>query len=318
MNININKSKVAQAVLCCLLWSTAIPILKISYVELNLSSDDVYNRITLAGLRFLISGVFLLAFFLLSKKQAPKIKKKMILPVVVFGCVNTALQYMFFYTGVMNTAAIQSVLLDSLKPLLVVVLAHFFSQGDRINLKKVIGLFAGFLGIFVANASEFTSGEFVFTVSFAGEGMLFLASLAYAIAVIYGKKIMKRVHYLPLNIYQFLIGATILLCIGIIGAGGFNLRFNLVSILILVYLGMVSAIAFIVWYRLISKYHPSSITVFVFLIPIFGSIISSIMFKSESITINTLISLVMLTVGIIFVNYNKKKNETDKGKENEC
>ena len=265
MKLNFDKGKVIQAVLCCLLWSTAIPVLKISYAELNLSSSDFYERILLAGIRFMIAGIILFIFYIFKHGKLPAIESGQIVNVVIFGILNTTLQYMFFYTGVMNTVAIKAVLLDSLKPLLVVLIAHFLQTDDKINLKKIAGLFFGFLGIIAANLSEFTGGKFTFSASFAGEGMLFLASLAYTFAIIFGKKIMLKVHYLPLNIYQFFIGAVILLFIGFIGVDKFDFHFTITAIVMLIYLGMLSAIVFIVWYRLISKYAPSSITIFLFL-----------------------------------------------------
>lgn len=305
--MRINKSKIIQAVLCCFLWGTAIPVLKVSYNELNLMSNDFYSRLVLAGLRFLISGIFLFVFYVITKKQIPKIKQQLAWSVVVFAIFNTTLQYLFFYTGVMNTAAIKGVLLDGIKVLLVVVLSHFFSEEDKISVKKIMGIIFGFTGIIIANLNEFSSGQFTFAFTMAGEGMLFLASLVNAIAVIYGKKLMKKIHYLPLNVYQFLIGSIILLIIGLVGTKGFHLIFTPLATGLLIYSGLLSAISFVIWYKLIAQYNPSSISIYIFFIPIFGSIISSIVFVEETITINVILSLVLLTVGIIFMNYTKEE-----------
>ena len=305
-----NSEKIIQAVLCCLLWSTAIPVLKISYKELNLSSGDLYERIILAGMRFMIAAIILFVFYIAKNKKLPTLDKSVIKDIVIFGILNTTLQYMFFYTGVMNTVAVKSVLLDSLKPLLVVLLAHFLKTDDRINTKKIMGLVLGFIGITVANLNELTSGSLTLSMTFKGEGMLFLASLAYAIAILYGKKIMKKVNYLPLNLFQFFIGASLLLIIGFVGIDKYDINFTPLAIILLIYSGLLSAVVFIIWYRLISKYQPSSITIFLFLIPVFGSIISSIIFAEESITLNVIISLFFLIIGIVLVNYEKRKAET--------
>lgn len=312
----IDKAKVFQAVLCCLLWSTAIPVLKVTYAEMGLSSGDTYERIILAGMRFMLAAIILFVFYIFRERKLPAIQPKWLLIVAAFGVLNTTLQYMFFYTGVINTVAVKAVLLDSLKPLLVVLIAHFLKTDDRITLRKLAGLALGFAGIIAANITEFAGDRFTFSVSFKGEGMLFLASLAYAFAIIFGKKIMEHVHYLTLNIYQFFAGSAFLLMIGFIGTKAYNLNFTPLSLVLLFYSGLLSAVVFIIWYRLIFRYAASSITIFLFLIPVFGSIISSIVFADESITLNVLISLAFLVAGIMLVNYEKaKSSETDVNEE---
>ncbi|MEX1377502.1 MAG: DMT family transporter [Eubacteriales bacterium] len=305
-----NSEKVIQAVLCCLLWSTAIPVLKISYKELNFSSGDLYQRIILAGMRFMIAAIILFIYFVIKNRKLPTLGKNMVKGIVIFGILNTTMQYIFFYTGVMNTVAVKSVILDSLKPLIVVLLAHFLKTDDRINTKKIIGLMIGFIGIAVANLTELTSGTLSLSMSFKGEGMLFLASLAYAIAILYGKKLMEKIHYLSLNLFQFFIGSSILLIIGFVGIDRYDISFTPLAIILLIYSGLLSAVVFIIWYRLISKYTPSSITIFLFLIPVFGSIISSILFAEESITANVIISLLFLIIGIVLVNYEEQPIES--------
>jgi len=311
----IDKAKVFQAVLCCLLWSTAIPVLKVTYAEMGLSSGDTYERIILAGMRFMLAAIILFVFYILKEKKFPAIQPRLLLIVAGFGVLNTTVQYMCFYTGVINTVAVKAVLLDSLKPLLVVILAHFLKTDDRITTRKMIGLALGFAGIIAANITEFAGEGFTFSMSLKGEGMLFLASLAYSLAIIYGKKIMEKVHYLTLNIYQFFVGSAFLLIIGFMGTKAYNLNFTPLSLILLLYSGLLSAVVFIIWYRLISRYAASSITIFLFLIPVFGSIISSIVFADESITLNVLISLIFLVAGIMLVNYEKAKSIESDSKE---
>lgn len=305
----MDKRKILLASLCCLLWGTAIPVLKISYQELNIDSMDLFSKILIAGIRFSISGVILFSYYLLKVKKIPKFNKESFLPILYFGLLNTTLQYIFFYMGVANTGAIEGVLLDTSKPLIVVILAHFLLRNDSISSWKIVGLIVGFLGIIIANISNVNNLSI--ELSFMGEGMLFASSFVNALAVIYGKKIMSKINYLVLNTYQFMFGAIILLVIGIIGAKGYHLEFTTKAMVLLVYSGFLSAVAFAVWYKLIDMYTASSVTIYIFLVPVFGSIISSIVFIEETFKINTVISLILVSIGIIFVNMengNKKIN----------
>lgn len=300
---------ILPAALSCFLWATAIPTLKISYELLDIPADDIFNRFVLAGIRFLLAGVLIGVYLLVKEKKIPMLKATQWKTIMVFGLLNTTLQYMFFYTGVGNTGAIKGVLIDTSKPLIVVILAHLLTQDDKINVNKIIGLIIGFAGIILANLESAVGGGINLEVTWMGEGALVLASLVYGLAVLYGKKAMKTISSVVLNMYQMIFGSIILLGVGLIGAGGFNLVFNIHALLLLIYSAFLSAIAFVVWYGLIHKYNASSVTIYIFLIPVFGSIISSIIFPEENLSIFVLISLLLMTISINLVN---RKGQTKK------
>ena len=55
------------------------------------------------------------------------------------------------------------------------------------------------------------------------------------------------------------------------------------------------------------KYHPASkITVFNLLVPIFGTVLSGLMLGENVFRIETLVSLVLISLGIAAVNFQKK------------
>ncbi len=93
-----------------------------------------------------------------------------------------------------------------------------------------------------------------------------------------------------------------LLGFGLIGAGGFHLQFTPFAVVLLIYSAFLSAVAFVLWYHLINKYNASSVTVYMFLVPVFGSIISSIVFVDEKLSIMVVLSLIVLSVSIYLVN----------------
>lgn len=297
-----NLSLTLQAALSCLLWATAIPTLKISYQLLEIPSGDIFNRLVLAGIRFLLAGLLIGAFLAVGKKETFSVDRSLWPGIAVFGLLNTTVQYMFFYVGVANTGAIQGVMLDMMKPLFVALLAHFLTRDDRMSREKAAGIGIGFGGILLANLDSVAGGGLAIRASAMGEGALVLSSLANAAAVMYGKRLMSSISTVKLNMYQFIIGALLLLGMGLAGAGGFHLRFNGAALALLVYSAILSAVAFVVWYGLIYKYSASSVTVHLFLIPVFGSIISSLLFVEEHLTWYVLASLVLIAAGIMMVN----------------
>ena len=72
--------------------------------------------------------------------------------------------------------------------------------------------------------------------------------------------------------------------------------------MLLGYLALLSATAFTVWTMLL-KYHPvGKVTVYMFLIPVFGSLLSAIVLQESVFTIRNLCALLLVCAGIATVN----------------
>ncbi len=50
-----------MAVLACILWGSAFPVLKVTYAELQIAPDDISARMLIAGARFLLAGLMVFA-----------------------------------------------------------------------------------------------------------------------------------------------------------------------------------------------------------------------------------------------------------------
>lgn len=50
------------ACLCCLLWGSATPAIKIGYEWFGIGASDVASRILFAGVRFVLAGVLTVIF----------------------------------------------------------------------------------------------------------------------------------------------------------------------------------------------------------------------------------------------------------------
>ncbi|MDP4104571.1 MAG: EamA/RhaT family transporter, partial [Bacillota bacterium] len=50
----------AIATLCCLLWGSAYPAIKIGYILFKINTNDIASKFLFAGYRFVIAGVILL------------------------------------------------------------------------------------------------------------------------------------------------------------------------------------------------------------------------------------------------------------------
>lgn len=290
------------ALFASVLWGSAFPTLKISYQELNLLSEDIWSKVLFAGFRFLGSSMILFVF-LFFKKEKIKLKFNPLYKLIILGLLQTTLQYFFFYNGLANTSGMKAAILQSSSTFFVVLLAHFIYKNDKINNRKIIGLITGFLGIILAN---WGSG-FNLNFSFEGEGFLLIAGLVASFGTILAKYLTINLNPFLITAIQMFFGSIILISIGSLKVGLFSLEFNTLSFILLLYSSFLSAVAFSLWYSLLKYNKAGEVTIYRFMIPVSGSILSSIFIPGEKLNIQILFALVMVAIGIISVNYKKKK-----------
>ncbi|MDM8534197.1 DMT family transporter [Clostridiaceae bacterium HSG29] len=309
MKENLFKNKVSSgimALICTILWGSAFPVLKVSFRELNILPVNIYSKLYFAGIRFLIAA---LALFIVTKfilKINFKIEFKYFKQLLLLGFFQTTLMYFFFYNGLGFTTGIKSSIIMSSSNFFVIIIAHFIYKNDKINHQKIIGLTTGFLGIILIN---FDKLPFDMTFTFRGEGFLILGALAGTFGTFLGKNLTLKVHPMVVTTYQMFLGSLILLILGKIGMGETTLKFNTLSFTLLIYASFISSAAFAIWFTLLKYHKAGEITLYRFLIPVSGSILSVIFLAEEHFTINILIALFLVSTGIILINTSKIKKQ---------
>ena len=59
----------ALACVCCLLWGSAIPLIKTGYRLMQVDSADTASQIVFAGVRFALAGILVLIFASISERK---------------------------------------------------------------------------------------------------------------------------------------------------------------------------------------------------------------------------------------------------------
>ena len=146
------------------------------------------------------------------------------------------------------------------------------------------------------------TGEIDSQINFLGEGCLLISAFAFALGSIISKEITK-IEDNPMIVtgYQLLIGGAILITLGLIGGGRLHFTSTNATLLFL-YLASLSSIAFSLWTTLF-KYNPvGKVSVFNFLTPIFGTILSAVILSEDVFKLKNLVALVLVCLGIYIVN----------------
>jgi drug/metabolite transporter (DMT)-like permease len=294
------------ATLCCLLWGSAYPAIKNGYALFEIAPQDIPSKLVFAGYRFLLAGLVLLVVAIASRKTVWAFDRRSWGQVALLGLAQTSLQYVFFYIGLAYATGVKSSIMNATGTFFSVLLAHFIYHNDKLSYAKVLGCVAGFLGVMAVN---FQDSLFAWDFTLLGEGFIVIAAFVLSAASIYGKKLSQRIDSVVLTGWQLGIGGAALLLIGY-GCGGNLGAPSLVALMLLAYLVALSAVAFSLWTVLLKHNRVSMITVFNFMVPIFGTLLSALFLNERFLEWKNALALVLVCWGIWMVTKEEKPEAT--------
>lgn len=295
------------AMVCCLLWGSAFPCIKIGYDMFGIASSDTASQILFAGVRFTLAGILTVIIGSgLSRKTL--VPKKSSWGMVVKLCLaQTVIQYFFFYVGLAHTSGVKGSIIEASHVFFSILISALIFHYEKMGTLKTIGVLTGFAGVVLINLN----GEGLdSSMSFMGEGFLLLSTLSYAMSSVLIKRFSERENPVTLSGYQFIIGGIIMAAAGF-AMGGVLTGFTFKSTLLLIYMAMISAVAYSIW-GILMKHNPvGKVAVYGFMSPVFGVLLSALLLheQNQAFTMQGLASLVLVCVGIYIVNMDFSKGK---------
>lgn len=286
------------AILCTFLWGSAYPAIKLGYDVFGIHSDDSYLKLIFAGYRFLIAGIILITIQKLMGKSIMPKSRRDFKGFMLLGFVYTLMQYVFLYIGMANTTGVKSSILGSLSSFINIFLVHFIYKDDKLSVKKVTGCIIGFLSIIVLN---FEAGTINGSFKLMGDGLLILSALMGSIGSIYNKNLVKNNDVFVTTGYQLIFGSLMLIIIGKSAGGNLSVS-SAESGILLLYMALLSSVALVIWSTLYKYNKVGNITMYNFLTPIFGAILSAFLLGESIFEVKSLIALALACTGIWIVN----------------
>ena len=289
------------ALLYTFLWGCAFPLVKICMEQFSVT--DNISKCLVAGIRFFISGFSLSVICLIKGGKRALITKPQIPAVLSYGLLATSIQYAVTYIGLSRVEASKGAIFDQLCVFLIILSAGIFLKNDKLNLFKILGCIIGFLGILAVSQEKMS-----FTFSLGGEGMMLLAALCQTFAYFIAAKSANKIEAVKLVGLGQAIGGFILIVFALI-FGGKLTDITGLGILVLLILAFISAVAYVLSLIPLKFFPASEISIFNLLITLFGMIMSALFLGENIFRINYLISFILISLGIILVNFKgKRKN----------
>lgn len=312
----MSKSKLSKtavmvplALLCCFLWGSAFPMVKTGYELFGIGENDTASQILFAGMRFALAGILVIIFgsVIAKKPLYPKTKSEFG-HILILALFQTVLQYIAFYIGLAHTSGVKSSVLVSLNVFLSLIISAVVFKMEKLTVAKLLGVVVGFAGVVIIN---FEAGGFA-GFSINGEGAIIFSAFAYSVSSVLIKKYSVSENPVMLSGWQFLVGGIVMIAGGLAFSGRVDTSLSIVNFAALLYLALISAVAYTVW-GLLLKHNPvSKVAVIGFTNPVFGVLLSALFLgeTSEAFSLKNLVSLIFVCVGIYIVNAKLGKKKT--------
>jgi drug/metabolite transporter (DMT)-like permease len=300
---------VPLALLCCALWGSATPFIKIGYALL-LPVQDVPSTILFAGIRFALAGVITVIIYSIARRRILYPKLQNLGRVGALGAVQTVIQYIFFYLGLGITSGVKGTIASGSSPFFALLISALIFKQEKLNVKKIIACALGFAGIILINVNGLSFDMNI------GDLFVIFSAISLAVSSVLMKRFSKHEDPVVLSGYQFILGGIVMVAVGLILGGKITVT-SIGAAGVLIYLAFLSAIAYAIWGMLLKYNHVSKITVFSFATPVFGVILSTLMLSENSgvQTVNLIITLLLVSAGIFLLNYQPNAAKTQKAVE---
>ena len=263
---------ITLALICCALWGSSFPCIKIGYRMFAIGENDTASQILFAGIRFLLAElmVIIICSFIYKRPLVPH-NGTTIKQIFILSLFQTIMQYIFFYIGLANTTGSKAAIIEAANDFLAILVSGLLFKMEKVTSKKMLGCLIGFIGVVII------------------------------------KYFSDKENPVLLSGWQFFVGGFVMILCGLAGGGHIS-GDSSPAILLLLYMAFISACAYTLWSLLLAHNPVSRIAVYGFSNPVFGVLLSALLLHETSVlNIRCLIALVLVCVGIILANKEKAK-----------
>ena len=162
------------ATICCLLWGSAFPSIKLGYQWFDITAEATGTQILFAGCRFTLAGILtvVIGSILAGKVLWPK--RESLKKIAILSIFQTSLHYFCFYVGLAHTTGVKSSILNGISVFVTILLAALVFKQEKLTAVKLLGSILGFSGIVLVNL---TGAGLDFSFRMQGEGMMVIGHL---------------------------------------------------------------------------------------------------------------------------------------------
>ena len=222
----------------------------------------------------------------------------------ILGLSGTTIPFYLISWAQMTINSSETGILIGFMPIFTIIGSHYFFKYEQLTANKVFGFILGFIGLFVLLINNENSINFEDNI-IAKIAVIF-AAFFYALNALLVKKI-KNIKVIPLSAIVMTFSSLQLLFFVLVTYNNntYTEVIYIDSLIALLFMAIFStAIATVIYYKIIHDYGPNFLSLVNYPIPIYA-FFSGVIFLDENINIYSIISLVLVVIAIYISQKNK-------------
>ena len=276
------------------LWSSSFLVIKVSVVTIP--------PLTLTVIRLFVAMIILLGILLYKGEPLPKSGKAWFMCFLV-GFFGNVLPFSLIGWGEVVVESGLTAVLMAIMPLSTVILAHFFTEGDRLSPQRLLGISIGFFGIVILVGPSVFGG-------LGEDGLrqlaIALAGLSYGITTVVARN-MPPSSVLGRSVAIMTAGFLFLLPFALWIEQPWILEPSNTALIGAIHLGVLTtALASLIYLKLIAERGAGFMAYINYLIPIMG-VIWGASLLGEEVTTQVVAALGAILIGLFVANVRKPR-----------
>lgn len=276
------------------LWSSSFLVIKVSVASLP--------PLTLTAVRLFVAMAVLWCVLIYKGEPLPSYQKTWFMCFLV-GFFGNVLPFSLIGWGEEVVESGLTSVLMAVMPLSTVLLAHFFTKGDRLTPQRFVGIAIGFLGIVILVGPSVLGG-------LGEDGLrqiaIAMAGLSYGITTVIARN-MPQSSILGRSVAIMITGFLFLLPFALWFEKPWLLEPSNTAIIGAIHLGILpTALASLIYLHLIGVRGAGFMAYINYLIPIMGVVLGAALL-GEKITVQVLAALSAILIGLFVANIRKRR-----------
>ena len=277
----MEKRDIINLVILAALWGSSFLFMRVAAPE--------FGPIAMIQVRIVVGALFLLPLVFVRYRNELKLKDTH--HYIFVGATNSALPFCLLGFSTLHLSAGYTSILNSVVPIWSAIIGMIWLK-DILTRTQLIGLVTGMIGVAVL-----ISGKGSLTLSGPTLAILaaILATISYGISANYTKKHMGHIKPILIATMSLFWGSIVLIpfTIGSMPEQPISIR----SWIGVIFMGVFcTAVAYIIFYGLISRVGPTKTVTVTYLVPVFGMFWGAV-FLDEAITAQMIIGCIIILLG---------------------
>jgi len=247
----------------------------------------------LAWMRFVIGGAVITMWAWLTGRLAGlRVGRAELRPLLLVTLLFVA-QIGSMNVGTALTSAGHAAIMLNLYAVHTVLLSHFLIPGDRLTVRRLLGVLVAYGGIVLLFMRQAESGE----SSLLGDAIMVVSGFVLAERTVYLARVVRQLEPVKLLLAQATLGSAVFIVASALTESAATAWTPRLAASLLYQGGLVAGFNFVANLWLLGRYRPSGLAAFFLTQPIFGVAIAALV-TGDRLTVDLLVACVAVAVGI--------------------